>query len=62
MAQAVIPKASPETICLGGELIVGGLLERLDINDNKFIYGISNCILSPSDLMFVVKNPVRLYL
>ena len=34
ISQTVIPKASPEEISLGGGLIVGVLLESLDINDN----------------------------
>ena len=42
MAKAVIMKASPEAISLGGGLIVGGLLESLGINDNKMISGIPN--------------------
>ena len=33
-SQSVIPKASSEEISLGGGLIVGVLLESLDINDN----------------------------
>ena len=42
MTQAVMPKASPEEISLGGGLIVGGLLESLGINDNKITSGIPN--------------------
>ena len=42
MDQAVMPKASPETIYLGSGLIVAGLLASLGINNNKTIYGISN--------------------
>ena len=56
MAQAVIPKASPEAICLGGGLILGGLLESLGINDNNIISGILNSIPSPSNLWCVVKK------
>ena len=57
MAQAVIPKASLEEICLGGGLIVGGLLASLDINDDNIISGITNFIPSPSHLWCVVKKP-----
>ena len=42
MAQAVMPKASPEAISLGGGLIVGGILASLGINDNRIISGIPN--------------------
>ena len=56
MAQAVIPKASPEAISLGGGLIVAGLLASLGINNNKIISGISNCIPSPSKLRYVAKK------
>ena len=42
MAKAVIMKASPEAISLGGGLIVGGLLESLGINENKMISAIPN--------------------
>ena len=56
MAQAVMPKTSPEAISLGGGLIVSGLLASLGINDNKIIYGISNCIPSPPNLPCVVKK------
>ena len=34
MAQAVIPKASPEAISIGGGFIVAGILESLSINNN----------------------------
>ena len=51
-----MPKASLESIYLGGGLIVGGLLESLGINDNKIISGIPNCIPSPSNLWYVVKK------
>ena len=56
MAQAVIPKASPEEICVGGGLIVGGLLESLDINNNKIISRIPNLIPIPSHLHYVVNK------
>ena len=42
MDQAVIPKASLDTICLGGGLIFGGLLASPGINDNNIISGILN--------------------
>ena len=42
MAQAVMPKASPEEIYLGVELIVSGLLESIGINNIEIISGISN--------------------
>ena len=44
MAQAVIPKASLEAICLEGGLILGILLASLGINNNKIISGIPNYI------------------
>ena len=56
VSQAVMPKASPEAISLGGVLIVGGLLEILGINDNKIISGIPNCIPSPSNLRYMLKK------
>ena len=56
MAQPVIPKLSPEAICLGGGSIVGGLLTSLCINDNKIISGIPNFIPIPSNLYYVVKK------
>ena len=56
MAQAVMPKASPELISLGGGLIVAGLLASLGTNDNKTISGIHNCIPSPSNLRYVLKK------
>ena len=56
MAQAVMPKSSPESIYIGGGLIVAGLLVSLVINDNKSIYGISDFISSPSNLGYVVNN------
>ena len=55
MAQAVIPKSSPETISIGGELIVAGILASLGINNNRIIYRISHCIPSPSKHFYVVK-------
>ena len=39
-----------------GELIVGGLLESLGINDNNIIYGILNFIHSPSKLWYEVNK------
>ena len=42
MAQAVITKASPEAISIGGGLLVDGLLASIGINDNKIISGVSN--------------------
>ena len=56
MNQAVIPKALPEAISLGVELVVAGLLESLGINDNKIISVISDCIPGPSNLQYVVKK------
>ena len=56
MAQAVMPKSSPGAISLEGELVVAGLLASLDINDNKIISGISNCIPSTSNLRYVVNK------
>ena len=49
IAQAVMLKASQETISLGGGLMVAGLLENIDINYNKIISGISKYIPSPSE-------------
>ena len=56
MDQTVITKASPESISLGGVLIVGVLLTSLGINDNKIIYGILNCVPSSSNLWHVVEK------
>ena len=56
MAQAEMPKASPEAIYIGGGLIVGGILASLGINNNKIIYGISNLIPSPLNLQYVVNK------
>ena len=56
MAQAVMPKASPEAISIGCGLVVSGLLASLGINDDKIISGISNCIPIPSNLRYVVKK------
>ena len=56
MAQAVMPKASPEAISLGGGLIVGGILASLGINDNRIISGIPNIIPIPSTLWLVAKK------
>ena len=56
MDQVVIPKSSPEEICLGGGLIVGGLLASLGINNNNIISGIPNYIPSPSNLWCVAKK------
>ena len=50
MSQAVIQKASPEAITLGGGLVLGGLLVSLCINDNNIISGIPNGIPSTSRL------------
>ena len=52
----MIPKSSPEAICFGGGLIVGGILVSVGINDNKIISGIPNYIPSPSNLLYVVKK------
>ena len=49
-------KASPEAISLGGELILGGILESLSIKDNNIISRIPNGIISPSSLRCVVKK------
>ena len=56
MAQAVIPKASLETISIRGGLIVGGILESLGIKNNKIVSGITNYIPSPSNVQYVVKK------
>ena len=56
MEKAVMPKASPEAICLGGGLIVTGLLTSVGINNNEIIYGIPNCIPSPPNPRYVVKK------
>ena len=56
MFQSVISKASPEAICIGGGLIVGGLLASLGINNNNIIYRIPNYIPIPSNLRYVVKK------
>ena len=56
MAQAVLPKTSPESISLGGGLIVGGLLASIGINDNNIISVIPNYIPSPSNLRYVVNK------
>ena len=56
MDQVVIPKSSPEEICIGGGLIVGGLLASLGINNNNIISGIPNCIPIPSNLQYVVNK------
>ena len=42
MAQAVMPKASPEEISLGCILIVCGILASLGINNNKIVSEIPN--------------------
>ena len=55
-AQSVMRKAIPEEICIGGGLVVAGILSILDINNNKIISGISNCIPSPSNLWYVTKR------
>ena len=47
MAQAVIPKASPQEIFLGGGLVLGGLLEILGIKDNNIISVMPNYIPIP---------------
>ena len=59
MAQAVIPKASPDSIYCGCGFVVDGLSESLGINDNKIISGIQNCIPSPSNLRYVVKKDLE---
>ena len=56
MAQAVMLKASPGEISLGGGFIVAGILESIGINDNKIISGISNFIPGPSNLRYVVNK------
>ena len=56
VAQAVMQKASPEAICLGGGLIVRDILASIGINNNKIISGIQNCVPSPSNLRYVVKK------
>ena len=52
----MIPKASPEVMCIVGGLVVGGILASLGINNNNIISGIPNCIPSPSNLWYVVKK------
>ena len=52
----MIPKSSPEAICFGGGLIVGGILVSVGINDNKIISGIPNYIPIPSNLRYAVKK------
>ena len=54
--QAVITKASPEAISLGGGLILSGLLSSFGINYTKIIYRISNFIPIPSNLRYVAKK------
>ena len=56
MNQSVILKALPETIFLGGRLIVGGLLESLGINYNSIISGILNFVPSTSNLRYLVNK------
>ena len=56
MSQAVIPKSSPEAICLGGGLIVGGILDSLGINNNNITSEIPNYIPSPSNLLYVANK------
>ena len=56
MAQSVIPKDSPEAICLGGGLVVGGLLASIGIKDNRIISGIPNYIPSSSKIQYAVKK------
>ena len=56
MSQEVMPKASPEAISLGGGLIVGGILESLDINYNMIISGTTNYIPSQSILRSVANK------
>ena len=56
MAQAVIPKASPEEIYLGGGLILCSLLASLDIKNKKIISGIPNFIPISSHLQYVVNK------
>ena len=59
MAQAVMTKASLEAIYLGGVLVLGGLLASLGINDNNIMFGVPNCIPSPSNLRYVVKKSLE---
>ena len=54
MAQAVIPKASPEAIFFGGGLIEVGLLANLGINNNNILYGIPNVTPFQSNLCYGV--------
>ena len=56
-SQAVMPKASPAAISLGGGLVVGGILDSIGINDNKILSWIPNDITSPSRLWYMVKKP-----
>ena len=52
----MIPKASPEVMCIVGGLVVGGILASLGINNNNIISGIPNYITSTSNLWYVVKK------
>ena len=56
ISQEVMRKDSPDVAFLGCGLIVGGLLARLGVNNNKTIYGIPNCIPSPSNLFHAVNK------
>ena len=56
MDQAVMLKAYPEAISLGGRLILAGILASLGINNNRIISGIYNCIPVPSKLRYVVEK------
>ena len=56
ISQAEMSKSLPEAIYFRCELILGGLLENLGINDNSVIYEIPNGIASPSSLWYVVNK------
>ena len=52
----MITEASTYEISIGSGFIVGVLLESLSINDNKIIYGISNCNPIPQKLLYAMKK------
>ena len=55
----MLPKSSREAISPVGGLIVGGILDSLDINDNNIISRIPNSVPSPSSLCYVVKKSLE---
>ena len=56
MSQAVVLKALPRALSIGGGLIVCGILASHSINDNNIIYGILDGIPISSSLWLVVKK------